>query len=66
MYMCMTMNVYKDNSKTTFILYSITMLNNLTNCQITMLNNLNITYQITICGHKNFDLWSYSYIEFRL
>jgi len=59
-------NVYKDNIKMTFILYSITMLNNLTNCQITMLNNLNITYQITIYGHKYFDLWSYPYIEFRL
>jgi len=66
MYMCMTVNVYKDNSKTTFILYLITMLNNLTNCQITMLNNLNITYQITICGHKFFYLWLYSCIYFRL
>ena len=41
MYMCMIVNVYKDNNKTTTILYSITMLNNLTSCQITMLNNLN-------------------------
>jgi len=66
MYMCMIVNVYKDNSKKTYILYSITMLNNLTNCQITMLNNLNITYQFAICGHIFFYLWSCPYIEFRL